>query len=319
MNALTSTIVQQIKEFIETNPHGVVILRWATATGKSSLSIELATQLPIEIISADSRQVYIGMDIGTDKVSKEIRAKVVHHLIDIAPPDHIYTAGQWKQQASQLIDEIHARGNIPLIVGGTWLYIDTIYKNFSMPEVEPQEQRREEMMQQEETHPWYIFEQLQKVDPEEARRHHPNSLRYVLRALEIYHVTWTTKSASAHEQPVQRPLLMIGLRREKEDTNRRINKRIKEMLSGWLVEEVQSLMTQGYGTNVRAMEWIGYKEVMWYLQWEYDLDRAEELLKRNTHHYAKRQRSRFRRYIAEGKMKPKERVTYYLYQLEEIV
>jgi len=101
-----------------------------------------------------------------------------------------------------------------------------------MPEVEPQEQRRQEMMKLEESHPGFIFEQLQKVDPEEARKHHPNSLRYVLRALEIYHVTGTKKSASAHEQPVKRPLLMIGLRREKEDTNRRINKRIKEMLNG---------------------------------------------------------------------------------------
>ncbi len=117
------------------------------------MSIELATQLPIEIISADSRQVYTGMDIGTDKVSAVNRERVPHHLIDILPPDHIYTAGQWKQQASQLIDEIHARGNIPLIVGGTGLYIDTLYKNFSMPEVEPQEQRREEMMKQEEAHP----------------------------------------------------------------------------------------------------------------------------------------------------------------------
>lgn len=317
METITETIAHHLQSFIATNPQGVVVLRWATATGKSSVAIQLARQLPLEVISADSRQVYLGMDIGTDKISEKIRKEIPHHLIDIVTPDQIYTAGQWKQDAAKRIDQIHTRGKTPLIVGGTGLYIDTIYKNFSMPEVAPQADRREEMMRKENSQPWFLFKQLQKIDPDEAGKHHPNSLRYVLRALEIYHITGKTKSELAKEQPVERPLLMIGLQREKEDTNRRINKRIKEMFAQGLIEEVQWLLDKWYTAQMPAMEGIGYKEIIGYLQGEYSLEKAEEFLKRNSHHYAKRQRSRFRRYIAEGKMKPKPNVTYAVYQVDE--
>ncbi len=317
MHPVTNQALDDIKTFIDTHPWGVVVLRWATATGKSSLSIELAQDLPIEVISADSRQVYQWMDIGTDKVSKAIRAHIPHHLIDIVTPDKTFTAGQWKQLATWLIEQIQRRGNIPVIVWWTWLYIDTIYKNFSMPEVEPQKEWREEMMVQEETQPGFLFEQLQQIDPDEAMKHHQNSLRYLLRALEIHHITWKTKTELAQERPVEWPLLMIGLRRSKEDTNKKINKRIKQMFEQWLVEEVQWLLDKWYTQEMPAMEWIGYKEIVGYIQWEYNLEKAEELLKRNSHHYAKRQRSRFRRYIAEGKMKPKELVTYKTFELSE--
>ncbi len=310
-------LAEQIQTFITTNPTGVVILWWATATGKSALSIEIAQQLPVEIISADSRQVYKGMDIGTAKVSREAREQVPHHLIDIVTPDQVYTAGQWKKDATACIEQIQARGNIPLIVGGTGLYIDMIYKNFNMPDVSAQESRREEMMQKETAQPGYLFEQLKIVDPEEAMKHHPNSVRYVLRALEIQHVTWKKKSELAQEQPVERPLLMIGLRRSKEETNSMINKRVKEMFARGLIEEVQWLLTAWYTWSMPAMESIGYQEIIAYLAGEYDLEKTIELLKRNSHRYAKRQRSRFRRYIAEGKVKPKENTTYKVYELSD--
>jgi tRNA dimethylallyltransferase len=214
-----------------------------------------------EVISADSRQIYRHMTIGTDKISQEIRNEIPHHLIDIVNPDERYTAGQWKQDTSRTIDEIHARGNIPMIVGGTGLYIDTIYKNFAMSEVQPQTERRDEMMEKETKEPGFLFRLLQSIDPEEAQKHHENSVRYVLRALEIHHFTGKTKTEQAQQQLVQWPLLMIGLWREKEETNLRINARIKEMFVGGLIEEVKGLLEQ-YGPDVPGMQAIGYKEIV---------------------------------------------------------
>lgn len=190
----------------------------------------MAEHFPVEIISADSRQIFRYMDIGTDKVSKEIREKIVHHQIDIVDPDETYTAAQWKQQTEKLIDSIIAKGKIPLIVGGTGLYIDMLYKNFEMPDIEADMPLREKWYAEEEKEPEVLRKRLQKIDPEEAQKHHPNSVRYIVRALEIYEKTGKTKTELAKELPVTHPLLMMGLWRDKEDSNMRINARIKEML-----------------------------------------------------------------------------------------
>ncbi len=317
---MIESINTTVNTFIKQHSTGVVIIWWATATGKSSLSLELAERYPCEIISCDSRQLYTSMDIWTDKISKEIRTKIPHHMIDIIDPDSTYTAGQWKQQVTTLIDQIHSRWNIPIIVWWTWLYIDTIYKNFAMPDVAPDQERRAKKMKEEEDKPWVLHKQLLAVDPDEAYKHHPNSLRYILRALEIYEKTWKTKTELAEQKPVQWPLLMVWLWREKEDTNKRINKRIKEMFNEWLIKEVQWLLDRWYTLENTAMNGIWYKEIIWYLHGEYWLEKAEELLKRNSHRYAKKQRSWFRRYIAEGIQTPKKDVTYFVhtYQTEEI-
>lgn len=311
MSDLSQSVLPTITDFIEQNPTGVVIIRWATATGKTTLSVEIAKEMDIEIISADSRQIYQHMDIGTDKIEQEIRDRLPHHQIDMIDPAQTYTAGQRKAQTQELIPQIQERGHIPFIVWGTWLYIDTIYKNFSMPEVAPDMEWREMMMKKDAQKPWFLLDELRKVDPEEAMKHHPNSTRYIARALEIYHKTGQKKSVLAQELPVERPLLMIGLWREKEETNKRINARIKQMLrDGALIDEVRGLLEKWYTLEHTAMNGIGYKEVVWYIQGEYWLDRAEELLKRNTHRYAKRQRSWFRRYIMDQKARPKDDVMY---------
>jgi tRNA dimethylallyltransferase len=126
-----------IEHFLQENPKGTIVIRGATATGKSKLSVLLSEYFPTEIVSADSRQIFRAMDIGTDKVSKEIRAKIPHHQIDIVNPDETYTAGQWKEDSELAVEVILGRGKIPFIVGGTGLYIDTIYKNFTMPASAP--------------------------------------------------------------------------------------------------------------------------------------------------------------------------------------
>lgn len=303
-------IKKTVQHFYTTNPTWLVVIRWATATGKTRLSVELSQHVPIEVLSADSRQVYRYMDIWTDKISNDIREKLPHHLIDIITPDQSYTAGQRKQDIYNLIPQIQQRGNHAFVVWGTGLYIDMLYKNFAMPDVPPQEEWRIAMYEKETQNPWFLYKEVYRVDPQEAQKHHPNSLRYLLRALEIYTFTGQTKTTLSVEQPVDRPVLMIGLRREKEETNILINARIKEMFSHGLIEEVQWLLKQGYSPTLQSMQGIGYKEIVGYLQGEYNREKAEELLKRNTHHLAKKQRTRFRRYIMDAKTAPKTNVEY---------
>ena len=314
-----SSILQDAKttisEFKSQNNDGIVIIRWATATGKSRLSVELSEFFDIEVISSDSRQIFRKMDIGTDKISAEIRKKIPHHQIDIVDPDETYTAGQWKEDADHQVDEILARGKFPFIVGGTGLYIDTIYKNFSLPECPPDYALRSELEEKEKQDPGFLHHELSKIDPEEAGKLHPNSTRYLIRALEIYKKTWITKTAGYIQQAVRHPILMLGLRRDKETTNHLINARIKEMFKNWLIEEVDHLLKEGYPPTLQSMQGIGYKEVIGYLQGQYDYEKMEELLKRNTHHLAKKQRTWFRRYIAEGKQAPKAWVDYKVWEL----
>jgi tRNA dimethylallyltransferase len=229
----------------------------------------------------------------------------------------LYTAWERKKDTEEIVEKILSENNLPIIVWGTGLYIDTIYKNFDMPDVEPDFELRKKLYEEEETNPWILYKRLQEVDPLEAQKLHPHTLRYIVRALEIYYKTGKPKSELAKQRPVKWPLLMIWLWREKEDTNKRINKRIKKQIESGLVDEVKWLLDQGYSPDLQSMQGLGYKEIVWYLQWKYDLDKAVEILKRNTHRYAKRQRTWFRRYIAESKQAPRQNVKYLFYNLTD--
>lgn len=310
-------ILQDVSEFYNKNPNGVVIIRGATATGKSKLSLLLTKDIPSEIISADSRQIFRYMNIWTDKVSPEIRKEIPHYQIDIIDPDQTYTAGQRKQDTQNYINQIQNNNKLPIVVGGTGLYIDTLYKNFSLPESAPNWELRKQLEEKEQQEPGYLYKELMKIDPEEAQKMHPNSLRYLIRALEIFYTTGKTKTEGFFQQPVEQPIFLLWLRREKDETNRKINARIKQMFQEWLIEEVDSLLKQWYKPDLQSMQGIWYKEIIGYLQWEYNKEKVEELLKRNTHHLAKKQRTRFRRYIAEGKVSPKPKVTYKNYYLTD--
>lgn len=305
-----------INNFLDKNNNWIVIIWWATATWKTWLSVNLSKHFDLSVISADSRQIYRYMDIWTDKISKQIRSQIPHYQIDIVDPDQIYTAWNWKLDTQNYINSILKNWKIPFVVGGTWLYIDTIFRNFTMSHVSPDYDYRNNLELQEAEKPWYLHNKLKQVDPEQSLIIHPNSTRHIIRALEIYDKTWKTKSELAQEQPVQWPMLMIGLWREKDDTNTKINKRIKEMFEQWLVQEVDSLMKMWYSVHLPAMLGIWYKEVVWYLNWEYDLEKTAEILRRNTHQYAKRQRTWFRRYITWSKAKPKKDVEHKLYLLD---
>ena len=303
------------QKFLSEFSDWTIIIRWATATWKSKLSLLLSDFFPVEIISADSRQIFRWMDIWTDKVSLEYREKIKHYQIDIVNPDETYTAWQRKFDVENEVEEILSHKKHPIIVWWTGLYIDTIYKNFQMPECAPNYEYRNKLQKKEDSTPWYVYKLLQKIDPEEASKLHPNATRYIIRALEIYHETWKTKTELFLHQLVKHPLLMLWLRREKEETNMRINARIKEMLKSWLVDEVKWLLDKWYSSDLQSMQWIGYKEVIWYIQWQYDYEMMEELLRKNTHYLAKKQRTRFRRYIAEWIQNPRDNVQYKVYNL----
>jgi tRNA dimethylallyltransferase len=197
-----------------------------------------------------------------------------------------------------------------MIVGGTWLYIDTVYKNFSMPDIPPDMKLRDELFAKEDKEPWILHKELMKLDPEEAAKLHPKSTRYIVRALEIFHKSWQTKTDTFISQAPAWPLLMIGLRREKEDTNKKINARVREMLKWWLVEEVEWLLKKWYNKTLQSMQGIGYKEVIEFIEWRCSYKEMESNIMITTHQLAKKQRSRFRRYMAEGIQSPRENVTY---------
>ena len=239
----------QIQEYItnlrETHPDLVVIIYGPTATGKSGLSLRLADLFAkennrVEIISADSRQVYRDMDIGTDKISQEDRNRIPHYAIDLVDPDEEYSAHQRQQDTKKWLSDIHGRGNLAMIVGGTGLYIDTIYKNFNLPQdVKANRERRAELDALELQEPGYLWKYLKSIDPDTAAEFHPRNTRYLIRAIEIYEQTGIPKSILAQEHPVDYPLLMISLSRDRDTTKALIRTRVEEMIERGLIQEVQ--------------------------------------------------------------------------------
>lgn len=315
LEGILQDVRTQIQQFHDKNPNGVIVLRWATATGKSKLSLLLSEFFSCEIISADSRQIFRYMDIATDKVSEQIRQKVPHHQINIIDPDENYTAGQRQHDTFEIISQIQQRWKIPMIVGGTWLYIDTIYKNFSLPTIPPNPKLRIDLEKKEAESPGWLHAELEKVDPTQAASIHPKSLRYLIRALEIFYMTGKTKTELFVQQPLPFPLLMIGLRREKEDSNTRIDTRIQEMVKQGLIQEVEWLLARGYGAWLQSMQGIWYKETLAYLDGQYDKETLIEQIQIATHRLAKRQRTWFRRYIADSQTQQDDKIKHLIYTL----
>lgn len=308
-------IKETIERFWKKNKDGVVIIWGATATGKTWLSVRLSDFFDFEVISSDSRQIFRKMNVGTDKISEEIRAKLPHHQIDIIDPDGHYTAWQRQSDTKKIINWLHSMWKKAMIVGWTWLYIDSIYKNFGMPDCPPDYELRNELYATEEKEAGSLHKELERVDPESAAVNHPNSTRYIVRALEIYRKTWRPKSEICKEQPVEWPLLMIGLRRDKESTNKLIDQRIQQMVDGGLLEEVTSLLEQGYDAWLQSMQGIWYKETVRYIEWVTTKEEWISELEMATHRLAKKQRSRFRRYIEEWKNNQKDNVQYEVFEL----
>lgn len=274
----------------------VIAIVGPTAVGKTALSIEIAKKFNGEVISGDSVQVYKGMDIGSAKVTAEEMEGIPHHLLDIKNPDEDYTAADFKVQVASLVEEITSRGRLPIIVGGSGLYIQAALYDYNFPDIKKDEEATARLEKEVDTLGIEgVFERLKQIDPEQAKKIHPNNIRRVIRALEIYETTGKTKSAWEKEQTFESPyhVIFIGLEMERERLYERINYRVDLMMEQGLIDEVQTLYKRGY-KNTNAMRAIGYKELIPYLEGKEALEDAIETLKRNSRRYAKRQYTWFR-------------------------
>lgn len=282
----------------------LLVIVGPTAVGKTALALRLAETLAGEIISADSMQIYQGMDIGTAKPSAEEQQRVRHHLIDIISPAETFNVQDWVKLAEKAIEDITARGKTPIVAGGTGLYVNALLDGFLFPDTSADPELRKKLEARGERDPASLHAELAQVDPAAAARLHPNDLRRVIRALEVYYRTGSPISVLQKKaQRAHRPYdpLYIGLTRDRADLYARINLRVDEMLQQGLLEEVKELKERFLDASrqnraeLTALQALGYKEILWALEGQKSLEEAVEILKRDTRRYAKRQLSWFRR------------------------
>ena len=269
-----------------------------TAIGKSRIGIEIAKVLQTEILTADSCQVYKGMDIGTDKPTISERQGIPHRLIDLVSPDQSFNVGEFRRHALKEIARLHDQGRPPLIIGGTGLYIRALLRGLCPGP--PANWAIRQALSQEATARGtsFLHEKLQKVDPDLAQRLHPNDQPKVLRALEVYQTLGIPLSKVQQQHQFQEsphPFLLIGLTMERQDLYRRIDTRVEKEIEKGLIEETQQLLQQGYSRNLGSMKGLGYRQFSGYLEGEYSYEEAVRLLKRDTRHFAKRQMTWFRK------------------------
>ena len=274
----------------------LIVIVGPTAVGKTKLSIEIAKRFNGEVISGDSMQVYKGMDIGTAKVRSEEMEGVPHHLIDIQEPCEPYTAAEFQRQVNSSIASIQAAGRLPIIAGGSGLYIQSVLYGYQFGEQKRDEERTAKLEKELETVGADVLHaRLQAFDPDEAEKIHPNNHRRLIRALELYETNKTRSSAGNSRNLEDSPYkpLVIGLEMDRSLLYQRINERVDQMIAAGLVDEVKTLVARGY-QDCQAMNAIGYKELIPFIQGDMQLDEAVELLKRNSRRYAKRQYTWFR-------------------------
>lgn len=274
----------------------LLIITGPTAVGKTELSLQLAEMFHGEIISGDSMQVYEGMDVGTAKASPAERARVPHHLIDIVQPDVSFSVQEFQHLVREKIAEIDGRQHLPMLVGGTGLYVEAIAHGYEMPQVgeSPEIRERWQTFAEQEGN-LALHQKLREVDPVTAERLHPNDQRRLIRALEVYELTGHPFSQSKRKVDSPYNLLWIGLTMPRDLLYERINQRVDQMFAEGLVEEVKKLRAKGYQRGLTSMQAIGYKEIMSYLDGEITFEYARDWIKQGTRNFAKRQLSWFRR------------------------
>lgn len=274
----------------------VIVLLGPTAVGKTELSLGLCERFQGEVVGADSRQIYRGMDIGTAKPTAAELARVPHHLIDICEPDEPFSLADYQQRAYAIIDAIHARGHVPFVVGGTALYIRAIVEGLRIPEAPPNPQLRAELEtflaeQGREA----LFQRLQALDPATAAVIDGQNPRRVLRALEIFLTTGQSKVALEGAAPPPYRFLQIGLDRPRALLYERIDRRVDEMMAQGLIAETERLLAAGYRPPLPAITSLGYREIIAYLEAGLPLPQAIEKIKTETHRYVRHQSTWFRK------------------------
>jgi tRNA dimethylallyltransferase len=274
----------------------LLVLIGPTAVGKTKTSIQLAKAFNGEIISGDSMQIYKNMDIGTAKIKPLEMDGVPHYLIDIKNPDEPFSVAEFQVLVREKISDIVNRGKLPIIVGGTGLYIQSVLFDYRFSEAPTDDAFRKNLeMQAEKEGNQFVHDQLMKLDPESGARIHPNNVRRVIRALEVFHCTGKTMSDSQGTQQLESlyDACIIGLTMEREKLYERINKRVDMMIHEGLINEVEQLFKQGL-KNCQSIQAIGYKELYEYFEGKVSFEQAVENLKQNSRRYAKRQLTWFR-------------------------
>ena len=266
-----------------------------TAVGKSGLALHLAQWFPLEVVSADSRQVYRYMDIGTNKPSPAERASVPHHVIDVIEPDEDFSLAMYHRLAIEAMKAVQQKGKLPLLVGGSGLYVWSLVEGWRIPRVPPNQQLRRQLearAEQESSHS--LYHELQNIDPAAAAKINPSNIRRIIRALEIYHTTGQQPSQLQRKEVPSFPILIIGLTQERNELYRRIDRRVDKMIQKGLVEEVEQLFKRGYNPSLPSMSGIGYKQIGQFLRSEMPLPLAIDKIKYETHRLARHQYAWFR-------------------------
>lgn len=287
-----------------------------TASGKTAVALELAKRTDLEIISADSMAIYRGMNIGTAKPTPGEQQAAVFRMIDIVDPDESFTVADFQERAAKIVDSLILKHTLPLIVGGTGLYIRALIDGLNIPGPGSNPQLRERLRRlSEEKGNEHLHEMLAHVDPAAAERLHANDVKRVIRALEVYEQSGLPMSEIVEQTKPGAPrypdAVFFGLTMDRQKLYRRIEERVDEQIRQGLIDEVRGLLEKGYDVDLPAMQGLGYKEIAGYLKGEYDLDNAIFMLKQSTRRYAKRQLTWFRantriEWIDVGEIPPSE-------------
>lgn len=279
----------------QTEPRPLVVVLGPTASGKTGLGIALAQRFGGEIVSADSRQIYRRMDIGTAKPTPADRAAVPHHLIDIVDPDQTFTLAEYQRAAYAAIDDIHARGGLPLLVGGTGQYLSAVAEGWGIPEVPPNPELRTELEAYAAEHgAEALHARLQQHDPEAAARIDSRNMRRVVRALEVCLETGTPISALQRKAPPPYRLCQIGLTLPRQALHERINRRVSAMIDAGLADEVRALLEAGYTWDLPSMSGLGYAQWRPYFSGEQSLTATVDAIRQATRAFARRQMTWFK-------------------------
>ena len=279
-----------------TNPIPLVALVGPTGIGKTSLALTLADIFGGEIIGADSRQVYRYLDIGTAKPTPAERARAPHHLIDVASPDEEYNVALFQKQADQVIRDVHQRGHVPLLVGGTGHYVWALLRGFRLPQVEPDPRLRLELqaLATERDGQALLLQRLAAIDPVTARRIDPRNVRRVIRAIEVTQAAGMPFSRAGTTAPPAYRTLMLGLTAPRPEVYRRIDKRVTRMIQAGWVTEVHGLLQRGYDPALPSLSGLGYRTIVAHIRGELSLGAAMTLVQRYTRHLARRQYTWFK-------------------------
>jgi tRNA dimethylallyltransferase len=274
----------------------LILIVGPTAVGKTEIAIQLAERLNGEIVSADSRLFYCGMDIGTAKPTPEEQARVPHHLIDIANPDQILSLAVFQQKAREAITDIHTRKKLPFLVGGTGQYVRAVTQGWSPPEVSPNQRLREELeSMKEDKGIYWLYEKLKDLDRDAAEKIDPRNFRRTIRALEVI-LTTGKRFSEQRGQTGLSPyhLLTIGLTRPRAELYARVDARIESMFANGFLEEVKGSLEKGYSPTLPTMSAIGYRECVAVLEGQITVEEAKQLIRRATRIFVRRQANWFK-------------------------